>query len=608
MKKYFSQTALKFSIFLLMSLSNSAYALPIQHSLKAYTCAAENLTANDIVGKKYEDKFYNGQQSNFVVENTTCTHWVYMEINNPNLDSYIINSAIFYHDVTAYFYAENMQFIDSITTGYNIIVERKQIQIASNAIAVPIARKIKCYIKFKTYIPTGIDFSLYKNVDFINIKATELTVNGIVNGIFFLAIIYSALFSLLLWKRLYVFYMIYVVSFWVFMLSINYETPLYFSWLHLPFGLGFYIIPHNILTIALILYTRELLQLKALLPVFNKIIIYILAVLILLLIIYLATGWSWEDNTINKIALLPSYTAAIVLIIKKHRLAWFVFLGISLIYIAFLSLSLGLGQYIPLFFTFSVYGVMEIILFGVSITYWLKTLVKENEKALQFTLASASEITKIKENQNTILEQQVAIKTQELKIANEKLNNYIKQVENLNHLLETDNDKLKIKVIDQIKARSDDKIMNFEDFKINFPDEESCYNYIENIKWVNGFVCRKCGNSKYSDRKIANNTPARRCTKCGFVNTVSSYTLYHNIKFPLQKAFYITYMVGTNKSKTLEELSKELDLRPGTIHGFLKKVKEVSNSFSAKKKHKDGWTHLIGFTNSPTTNEKNQKI
>ena len=55
-------------------------------------------------------------------------------------------------------------------------------------------------------------------------------------------------------------------------------------------------------------------------------------------------------------------------------------------------------------------------------------------------------------------------------------------------------------------------------------------------------------------------------------------------------------MIGTNKSKTLEELSKELDLRTGTIHGFLKKVKEASNSFTAKKKHKDGWTHLIGFS------------
>ena len=57
------------------------------------------------------------------------------------------------------------------------------------------------------------------------------------------------------------------------------------------------------------------------------------------------------------------------------------------------------------------------------------------------------------------LEQEVAIKTQELKQANQKLGVYIKQVENLNQYLETDNDKLKIKVIDQIKARSDDKII-----------------------------------------------------------------------------------------------------------------------------------------------------
>ena len=596
MIKCFSNKTLQITITLWMGLIYYADAIPLPYSIQAYTCGNINLNANDLTNKIHANKFCSRQQCRFIVENTACTNWVYIEINNSELDSYIINSSVFYHNITAYFYNENMQFLDSVTSGYNISVKRKQIQIASNAIAVPIRKKIRCYIRFKTYIPTGIDFSLHKSIDFINMKATEHTFNGIVNGIFFLAIIYSALFSLLLWKRIYVFYMIYVASFWIFMLSINFETAIYFSWLNLPFSFGFYIVPHYLLTISLILYTRELLKLKELLPVFSKLNLIIALCISLLLVFYLTTGLSWEDSVINKIALIPSYIASIILILKKYKPAWFVFAGISLMFIAFLNISLDLDRYIPLFFTFSFYGVCETIVFGISITYWWKTLVFEKEKALNIAIFSAEEITKIKENQNMYLEQEVALKTQELELANQKLGVYIKQVENLNQYLETDNDKLKIKVIDQIKARSDDKIMNFEDFKINFPDDDSCYAHIENIKWANGFVCLKCGNNKFSDRKIANTTPARRCTKCGFVNTVPSYTLYHNIKFPLQKAFYITYMIGTNKSKTLEELSKELDLRTGTIHGFLKKVKEASNSFTAKKKHKDGWTHLIGFS------------
>ncbi len=585
------------------------FASDFDYKIKVFICADKSITINDIQKKQYANKFCDSRQCNFGTDNTQCVNWAYIEIKNYKLDAYVINSVMFYHHVTAYFFSEDMQFLDSTTTGYNVYNKLKLINTPSNPINVPVRKQLKCYIKFQTAIGTGIDFSIYKNTDFINLVAKQHTFNGIVNGIFFLAIIYSALFSLLLWRRIYVYYMLYVFSFWVFMLSINAETSLYLSWLNIPFGFGFYIIPHSILTISLILYTRELLQLEKKLPVFSKITIVIVFILILLLLIYFITGYIGRDNIINKIALVPSYIASIILILRKDKSAWFVFSGISLIFIAFLNLEFDLELYIPVFFTFSVYGIIEIILFGVSISYWLKTLVSENAKALQLAILSAEEINKIRENHNSILEQEVAIKTKELKLANQQLGVYIKQVENLNQYLETDNDKLKIKVIDQIKARSDDKIMNFEDFKLNFPDEESCYAYIENIKWANGFICYKCANTKYSERKLANTIPARRCTKCGFVNTLTSYTLYHNIKFPLQKAFYITYMIGTNKSKKLEELTKELDLRTGTIHGFLKKVKEANIAFKTKRKNKDGWTHLIGYyinNNSDNTKTKEQ--
>lgn len=446
-----------------------------------------------------------------------------------------------------------------------------------------------------TSIPTGIDFQIIDNLEFINQIAYSHTINGISNGIFILAIIYSGLFFLILRKRIYLYYFLYVFNFWIFMITVNHETPTYFSWLDLPFSFGYYIIPHYLLTIGLILYARELLDLKKLLPIIYKINIGIVCGICILLGLYLAFDWSWQDSMVNTIALIPSFIASIILVFKKYKPAWFTFIGISLIFVAFLNLKFELIIYLPVFFIFSIYGVIEIIIFGISLTYWWKTLSIEKEKALQIALISADEITTMKENQNKILEEQVTLKTEALNIANQQLSIYIKQVEQLNISLETDNDKLKVKVIDQIKARSDDKIMNFEDFKINFPDESSCYQYVENIKWLNGFKCYKCEGSKFSNCKLANNAPARRCTKCGFVNSVSSYTLYHNIKFPLQKAFYITYMIGTDKLQTLESLSKELDLRIATIHSFLKRVKEARNAYKSKKKHKDGWSHLIEY-------------
>ena len=37
-------------------------------------------------------------------------------------------------------------------------------------------------------------------------------------------------------------------------------------------------------------------------------------------------------------------------------------------------------------------------------------------------------------------------------------------------------------------------VMQFESF---FPDEETCFQYLAEYKWKNGFVCRKCGNTHY---------------------------------------------------------------------------------------------------------------
>jgi hypothetical protein len=206
----------------------------------------------------------------------------------------------------------------------------------------------------------------------------------------------------------------------------------------------------------------------------------------------------------------------------------------------------------------------------------------------------AGELAIVKENQNAMLEREVEKKTLELKVANEKLEASIDEVKKLNRYLEKDNSQLKVEVKGQLKARTEDKLMSFEEFNLYFPDEEACDRHIESIKWAKGFVCIKCKSTEYVDRTVLNKKPARRCARCNFVYTPSSYTLFHGLKFPLQKAFYIAYVIGSKKSKTLEEFSQELDLRKGTIHAFIQKIKEASGAVT-KNKHKDGWTHLIEY-------------
>jgi len=108
------------------------------------------------------------------------------------------------------------------------------------------------------------------------------------------------------------------------------------------------------------------------------------------------------------------------------------------------------------------------------------------------------------------------------------------------------------------------------EFQERFPDDESCMEYLSQLKWGKGYVCSRCGNTKFCKGK---KKYERQCTRCRYIETPTSGTLYHKIKFSIQKAFYIVYYVSTTKKGiTTTELSRELGLRQKTCWLFKRKV------------------------------------
>ena len=114
------------------------------------------------------------------------------------------------------------------------------------------------------------------------------------------------------------------------------------------------------------------------------------------------------------------------------------------------------------------------------------------------------------------------------------------------------------------------------EFQKRFPDEQSCIEHLEQLKWANGFVCDKCGHTHFCKGKAPH---SRQCTKCRYQASPTSGTLFHKIKFPLHKAFYILYFMATNKKGiSSTELSRKLDLRQKTCWAFRKKVTQAMAS------------------------------
>ena len=106
-----------------------------------------------------------------------------------------------------------------------------------------------------------------------------------------------------------------------------------------------------------------------------------------------------------------------------------------------------------------------------------------------------------------------------------------------------------------------------------FASEEKCLEFLSSIKWENGFICRKCGNDNYCQGK---KPYSRRCTRCKTVESVTTGTIFHNCKFPLNKAFYIAYNVCKKDDDiSTYEYARRLSLRQMTCWKFKHKIKEA---------------------------------
>lgn len=118
-----------------------------------------------------------------------------------------------------------------------------------------------------------------------------------------------------------------------------------------------------------------------------------------------------------------------------------------------------------------------------------------------------------------------------------------------------------------------------------FRSDEKCLEFLAEVKWENGFKCRKCGNTNYCPGKSLH---SRRCTKCKREESATAGTIFHNCKFPLHKAFYIAYNVCKGKEEvSTYEFARRLSLRQMTCWNFKTKIH-----------------HAIGQMDSLTLNER----
>ena len=113
------------------------------------------------------------------------------------------------------------------------------------------------------------------------------------------------------------------------------------------------------------------------------------------------------------------------------------------------------------------------------------------------------------------------------------------------------------------------------EFSRRFQTELDCKKYLSELKWKDGFTCRKCGHQGSQIRKDY----ARTCNKCSDTESAGAGTLFHKVKFGLVKAFYICFEMSTStKSLSAMYMAKRYGINRKTAMSFMHKVREAMKS------------------------------
>ena len=113
-------------------------------------------------------------------------------------------------------------------------------------------------------------------------------------------------------------------------------------------------------------------------------------------------------------------------------------------------------------------------------------------------------------------------------------------------------------------------------FNQRFKDDNDCLEYLAEVKWQNGYKCKRCENDKFGNGKHIHN---RRCTKCRYDESPTAGTMFEKLKFSILIAFHIVFKISTKKKGMSSlELSNEFELRQMTCWSFKQKLQQVMKS------------------------------
>jgi nitrogen fixation protein FixH len=471
---------------------------------------------------------------------------------------------------------------------------------------VPIAsdkRAHRFLIRVQSRLISNMQMQITSDKELFGYAQSEYYLLGLFYGILLMMGVYNLILFFSFRERTYLYYVGYVIASALF--SFN-EDGMGFQFLWPSFPWINLVLPYISfpLLVTFCLYAQTFIDLKKNSPGTYRM-VWIMIGSHLSHCLFILFDWvsihSWP------LTFLPPY----VLLLRQSILAYksgfkaarLYLVGVSVVLVSIIIYGLRINGFIVsgwfTVYSFNIAIVGEAIVLSFALGDKIKFTREAKERAQANLIQELERNERLKDKVNRELEQKVSERTTELKQrseeleqANEELEALKEQLYEMNAQLDKDNWTLQKKIHDSTRHRIVSKEVGFEEFVKIYPDNLNCQKHLEDVKWGEGFSCPKCKNTTYSPGQ---KPFTRKCSKCKHPDSVTAGTIFHALKFPLNKAFYICYIVAEGSNYTVDELSKILDLRRNTCWSFRKKAETRKEELLKNGTIKKGanWESLV---------------
>jgi len=562
------------------------------------------LTIDSIITISIKNKFDNSILKIDQEDNIT-TYWYRFTVINEleNNNQIVFELLNFKLDEVSFFVQDlNGVYIES-KGGDKFPFSIKNIDHKNFLFFLPFSKKgeVKtCFLRVKMndIVDSSVRSVIRTEEQFISYALKEYHLLGFFYGILLIMIIYNLVLWISIKSSSYLIYIIYILSVAFYSLSWN-GLGFQYLWKEYPFFNEYALtIASFLLVFWASIYAKKFLMISTQLPSSNKFFTSLIFTRLLLFIFDLLFVFDFTFVVyLDFLILLVGYSISIIIYIKGYSPAKFYIAAYSALFLGFLILTLVQLEWIkPNIFT--VYGlefgvIFELIFFSMALAEKYKMLQLSEAKSLKLAIDQLQENEKLKDKVNRELEDRVLERTEELNNANIKLKEQSEKISQMNLLLDMDNRKLQNNIKELYSARVFLKEVEMEEFYKLYPTDDSCYKFLSLLKWDDKFECKKCKNDKFFWGK----TPfAHRCTKCGYEESVTANTIFHNMRIPILKAFYITFIVYSSNEKIKSvELAELLSLRQKTCWKYKKIISEriADRKRTMNVDNLGGWDTLI---------------